>query len=195
MPATCTRAAPVGLFPDPIRGIRDILTHLARNGKTVLVSSHLLAEMSLMADDLVVIGRGTLIEQCSVDEFTERHSTSWTRVSSPQLDTLLGALASSVSRVDRRDATAAALHGIGAAAVGEIAASASVVLHELATERDSLEDAFLRLTADAQEYATAAVPPPPPPTQPPSPHQPPPPTQPPPSPPMAPPGPPIGGPS
>ena len=72
-----------GLDPEGIRWIRDILTYFARGGKTVLVSSHLLAEIALMADDLVVIGKGQLIEQCSVDQFVDRHSNKWTRVGSP----------------------------------------------------------------------------------------------------------------
>jgi len=147
-----------GLDPEGIRWIRDILTHLAREGKTVLVSSHLLAEMSLMADDLVVIGRGRLIEQSSVTDFVARHSTSWSRVSSPVLERLLGELGTSVERVVRHDATSADLHGITTAQVGEVAAAHGIVLHELSTGRDSLEDAFLRLTVGAQEYTTAPMP-------------------------------------
>ena len=72
-----------GLDPEGIRWIRDVLVHLARQGKTVLVSSHLLSEMALMADDLVVIGRGRLIEQGPVDQFIDRHATRWVRVRTP----------------------------------------------------------------------------------------------------------------
>jgi ABC-2 type transport system ATP-binding protein len=147
-----------GLDPEGIRWIRDILTHLAREGKTVLVSSHLLAEMSLMADDLVVIGRGRLIEQSSVADFVARHSATWTRVSSPMLERLMSELGSAVQRVVRHGETSADLHGINTAEVGELAAVHGIVLHELTTMHDSLEDAFLRLTAGAQEYATAPTP-------------------------------------
>ncbi len=143
-----------GLDPEGIRWIRDILTHFARAGKTVLVSSHLLAEIALMADDLVVIGRGQLIEQCSVEEFVDRHSTKWTRVGSPQLEQLLSALGSSPTDVNRVDERHADLHGITAADVGEVAARHSIVLHELTTRLDSLEDAFLRATAHMQEYSS-----------------------------------------
>ena len=143
-----------GLDPEGIRWIRDILTHFARSGKTVLVSSHLLAEMALMADDLVVIGLGRLIEQCSVDEFVDRHAAKWTRVTSPQLEQLISALGSSPTSVQRVDATSADIHGVEAPHVGELAARHSVVLHELATRHDSLEDAFLRATAGAQEYSS-----------------------------------------
>jgi ABC-2 type transport system ATP-binding protein len=143
-----------GLDPEGIRWIRDVLTHLARGGKTVLVSSHLLAEMALMADDLVVIGRGRLIEQCSVDEFVDRHSNKWTRVASPQIDELLVALGSTPTDVVRLDAARVDIWGATAAEVGEVAAHHGVVLHELSTQLDSLEDAFLRVTASAQEYAS-----------------------------------------
>ena len=147
-----------GLDPEGIRWIRDVLTHLARAGKTVLVSSHLLAEMALMADDLVVIGRGRLIEQCTVDEFVERHATKWTRVGSPDLERLLTSVGPSATQVVRLDAGRADVHGLTAADVGELAARDGIVLHELSTQHDSLEDAFLRATADAQEYSTAAPP-------------------------------------
>ncbi len=156
-----------GLDPEGIRWIRDILTHFARSGKTVLVSSHLLAEMALMADDLVVIGRGQLIEQCSVTEFVDRHSNKWTRVASPQLESLISALGSSadgVTRLDNDPTTGtprADIRGIEAAAVGQAAASNNIVLHELSTQLDSLEAAFLRATAGAQEYATTPPPAPP----------------------------------
>ena len=72
-----------GLDPEGIRWIRDMLVYLAKQGRTVLVSSHLLSEMSLMADDLVVIGRGRLIEQGRVSEFLDRHATRWVRVRTP----------------------------------------------------------------------------------------------------------------
>jgi ABC-2 type transport system ATP-binding protein len=145
-----------GLDPEGIRWIRDILTHFARGGRTVLVSSHLLAEMALMADDLVVIGRGSLIEQCSVDEFVDRHSTKWVRVGSPQLDSLVTAARSVGADVTRLDTMRADLRGVTAAQVGELAARDSIVLHELSTQVESLEDAFLRATAGSQEYASAS---------------------------------------
>ena len=179
-----------GLDPEGIRWIRDILTHLARAGKTVLVSSHILGEMALMADDLVVIGRGQLIEQCSVDDFVAHHSNHWTRVGTPDLERLLSAIGSSATAVTRLDVGRADVHGLSAAEVGELAARDRIVLHELSTQRDSLEDAFLRATAHMQEYASSTPLPtngaPPsslPPTSPPSS---PPPTAPPPSPPSPP---------
>ncbi len=90
-----------GLDPEGIRWIRDILVHFAQLGKTVLVSSHLLSEMALMAQDLVVIGRGRLIEQCSVDDFIDRHSTKWVHVRSPQIDQLVAAIGSAGGKARR----------------------------------------------------------------------------------------------
>jgi ABC-2 type transport system ATP-binding protein len=147
-----------GLDPEGIRWIRDILTHFARGGKTVLVSSHLLAEIALMADDLVVIGKGQLIEQCSVGEFVDRHSNKWTRVGGPDLERLLSAVGTSATSVNRLDAHRADVYGVTAAHVGELAARDGIILHELSTQLDSLEDAFLRATADVQEYASTAPP-------------------------------------
>ena len=83
-----------GLDPEGIRWIREFLGYLARQGRTVFVSSHLLSEMALMADHLVVIGRGRLIEEGSVDEFIGRYAERWVRVRSPRL----GAARSSWSR-------------------------------------------------------------------------------------------------
>ncbi len=151
-----------GLDPEGIRWIRDVLTHLARGGRTVLVSSHVLAEIALMADDLIVIGRGRLIEQCSVDEFVDRHTTKWVRVASPQLDELATAAATMGAYVTRIDDRLADVRGVSALEVGELAAREGIVLHELSPRAESLEDAFLRATAAAQEYSsgapTAAVP-------------------------------------
>ncbi len=142
-----------GLDPEGIRWIRDVLVHLARQGRTVLVSSHLLSEMALMADDLVVIGRGRLIEQGPVEQFIDRHATRWVRVRTP-------APAAFAEHLQRAGATSLAphgpdgieIHGLAIEAVGELAARTGTVLHELSPQTASLEDAFLVATASAQEY-------------------------------------------
>jgi ABC-2 type transport system ATP-binding protein len=144
-----------GLDPEGIRWIRDVLVHLAREGRTVLVSSHLLSEMALMADDLVVIGRGRLIEQCSVGDFVARHATRWVVVRSPQLATLVEALHRTGAKVRPDGDGAAHVFGIAVEAVGELAAANGVVLHELSVGTESLEDAFLSATAGDQEYRSA----------------------------------------
>jgi ABC-2 type transport system ATP-binding protein len=143
-----------GLDPEGIRWIRDVLVHLASQGRTVLVSSHLLSEMAQMANDLVVIGQGRLIEQCSVSQFVERHADRWVRVKSPAVDVLAGAAAAQGATASRVDATTAELRGITAIEVGEMAARNGIVLHELSPQTGSLEDAFLQATAAAQEFAS-----------------------------------------
>jgi ABC-2 type transport system ATP-binding protein len=152
-----------GLDPEGIRWIRDILVHLAQQGRTVLVSSHLLSEMALMAQDLVVIGRGRLIEQCSVEDFIDRHSTKWVHVRSPQIDQLVAAVSSAGGKARRLDDPGAAvnsaqIYGMAVEVVGELAASHQFVLHELTVRTESLEDAFLVATAGDQEYRTLPVP-------------------------------------
>ena len=151
-----------GLDPEGIRWIRDILVHFAQLGKTVLVSSHLLSEMALMAQDLVVIGRGRLIEQCSVEDFIDRHSTKWVHVRSPQIDQLVAAIGSAGGKARRLTEPGAAVNAaqvyeMPVEAVGELAASHQFVLHELTVRTESLEDAFLTATAGDQEYRTQAV--------------------------------------
>lgn len=145
-----------GLDPEGIRWIRDVLRHLASEGRAVLVSSHLLSEMSLIATDLVVIGQGRLVEQCTVDEFVDRNSESWVRVRSPQLAQLVDAVQREGGIAAPLDpaapAAGAAIRSMAVQRVGEIAAANQIVLHELGIARDSLEDAFLRATAGVQEY-------------------------------------------
>lgn len=140
-----------GLDPEGIRWIREILRDLANQGRSVLVSSHLLAEMAMIADDLVVIGRGRLVDQCTVAEFIDRHATKWVTVRSPSLDRLID-VARAAGLESQRVGDAAEFHGVEAAEVGELAAAHGLVLHQLASQTGSLEDAFLRVTADSVEY-------------------------------------------
>ena len=154
-----------GLDPEGIRWIRDFLRHYATQGRTVLVSSHLLGEMSLMADDLIVVGRGRLIDQGNVEDFVSRNATSWVQVKSPQLGQLADRLTAQGAQVtyvgDPGRPDAAEVHGLPAANIGEIAAANQYVLHELSVRTQSLEDAFLQATAGAQEYHSGGTPPPP----------------------------------
>lgn len=146
-----------GLDPEGIRWIRDVLVHLATQGRTVLVSSHLLSEMAQMANDLVVIGQGRLIEQCSVSEFVERHAERWVRVKSPAIAALADAARAQGAQAHMLDAVTAELRGITTAEVGELAARGGIVLHELSPQTGSLEDAFLQATASAQEFSAHPV--------------------------------------
>jgi len=141
-----------GLDPEGIRWIRDVLTHLAGQGKTVLVSSHLLSEMAHLADHLVVIGMGKLIDTGSVDDFVAKHAKHWVKVRSPHAEALAHQLRSAGATVTFKDATTIEVIGATSVEVGEMAAKQQAVLHELSPQQGSLEDAFLEATAGAQEY-------------------------------------------
>ncbi len=147
-----------GLDPEGIRWIRDVLVHLARGGRTVLVSSHLLSEIALIADDLVVVGRGRLIEQGPVSGFIDRYSTRWVRLRTPQP----AAFAEHVTRAGGELRPIAPdgmdVHGLAIERIGELAAQVGAVLHELSPQTESLEDAFLRATAAEQEYRAIPAP-------------------------------------
>ncbi len=146
-----------GLDPEGMRWIRDVLRHLAGQGKTVLVSSHLLSEMALMAHSLVVIGKGQLIDQCSVDDFVARYGDHWVTVRSPRPASLVDALRAGGAQVTVVDETSFEVRGVSAAEVGEVAARYQVTLHELSPQTGSLEDSFLKATASVQEYQGGAL--------------------------------------
>jgi ABC-2 type transport system ATP-binding protein len=140
-----------GLDPEGIRWIRDLLRDLAKEGRTVLVSSHLLSEMALIAEELVVIGQGKLITQCTVGEFTARYAKQWVRVVSPQVDALKP-LAVARGATMSEENGAINFHGMTAAELGELGATAGVTFHELSPQTGSLEDAFLDATASSVQY-------------------------------------------
>jgi ABC-2 type transport system ATP-binding protein len=141
-----------GLDPEGILWIRTFMQNLAAEGRTVLVSSHLLSEMALTASELVVIGRGKLITQSSTAEFIDRSTGNSVLVRSPQLSKLGPLLVDKGFTV--RDGADGALSVSGATSdqIGDIAAANGVVLHELSPQRGSLEEAFMQLTGDAVEY-------------------------------------------
>jgi ABC-2 type transport system ATP-binding protein len=142
-----------GLDPEGMRWIRNLLRSLAAEGRTVFVSSHLMSEMSIMADRLIVVGRGRLIADTSVEEFVRRASGDAVRVRTPdaaRMRTALEAIAGTT--VEDSEDAALLIHGLSCQAVGELAAANNVVLHELAQEQASLEEAFMSLTRDAVEY-------------------------------------------
>jgi ABC-2 type transport system ATP-binding protein len=141
-----------GLDPEGILWIRTFMQNLAAEGRTVLVSSHLLSEMALTASELVVIGRGKLITQSSTSEFIDRSTGNSVLVRSPQLVRLGPLLVDKGFTV--RDGADGALSVSGATSdqIGDIAAANGVVLHELSPQRGSLEEAFMQLTGEAVEY-------------------------------------------
>lgn len=136
-----------GLDPEGIRWMRGFLKSLATEGRTVLVSSHLLSEMQLLADDVVIIAAGRLVRQGPVEQVVGSMARSArVRVRTPQADTLRAALENLSATVDVDDQEALLVGGVDAPTVGRAALAAGVELHELATERPDLEGVFLELT-------------------------------------------------
>lgn len=140
-----------GLDPQGITWLRNFLKAYASEGRSVFVSSHLLAEMALMADDLVVIGKGKLIASGPVEGFIQSASGTTVRVRTPDPQRLVDAFRDRPVEVENREGE---LHirGCEQSEVGEIAYRAGVVLHELTTQVASLEDAFLEATEGSEEY-------------------------------------------
>jgi ABC-2 type transport system ATP-binding protein len=145
-----------GLDPEGIRWMRHLLRDLAAQGRTVLVSSHLISEMALTAERLVVIGRGSLIAEMSVEEFTASSQSEAVRVVTPTPQHFVRALAEAGARPSVDDDGAITVRAMRAADVGELAARASLTLHELTPVRASLEDAFMALTTDAVDFRSAS---------------------------------------
>ncbi|MEU4220919.1 ATP-binding cassette domain-containing protein [Actinoplanes sp. NPDC026623] len=141
-----------GLDPEGILWIRRLMQGLAARGRTVFVSSHLMSEMALTAEHLVVVGRGRLIADVSVAEFIESAARDTVLVRSPravELHDLVAGPGVTVLGVERG---AFEVSGLSAAQVGDRAAAAGIALHELTVRRPSLEEAFMELTRDVVEY-------------------------------------------
>jgi ABC-2 type transport system ATP-binding protein len=148
-----------GLDPDGIRWMRNLLKALAAEGRTVFVSSHLMSEMAQTAEHLIVIGRGGLIADTSVDDFIARSSGNHVRVRTTEPARLAAALESTDVTVQPLGGDALEVSGLTTDQVGLAAGSASITLLELTARQTSLEDAFMQLTQDAVEFhGTAAVP-------------------------------------
>lgn len=142
-----------GLDPEGIQWMRQFLKALAAEGRTVFVSSHLLSEMALVAEDLVVIGKGKLLYQGPLGGFVEGAARTWVTIRSPQLDRLVQLVQEQGGTAGPGpDGRAADITGLDATAIGELAAANQIVLHELSPRSASLEEVFLEATAAAQEY-------------------------------------------
>ena len=143
-----------GLDPEGVHWIRNVLKQLASEGRTVFVSSHLMSEMALTADHLIVIGRGRLIADMSVDEFVRKASGTRVRVRSPQATRLRELVLGPQVSVASSESSLLEVEGLSAEQVGEIAAANKIVLYELTPIQASLEEAFMELTRDEVEYKT-----------------------------------------
>jgi ABC-2 type transport system ATP-binding protein len=144
-----------GLDPDGIRWIRDLLRSLAAEGRTVLVSSHLMSEMAVTADHLIVVGQGRLIADTSVEEFVDRASSNFVVVRTPDPARLHGVLAGPDVQVTTAAGGTLEIRGLSAEQVGRAAFEAQVPLYELSPQQASLEEAFMELTHDAVDYRGA----------------------------------------
>jgi ABC-2 type transport system ATP-binding protein len=141
-----------GLDPEGILWIRNLMKALAAEGRTVFVSSHLMAEMENTADHLIVIGKGKLIADCTMNEFIARSSGSAVRVRTPSPDQLVLAIAAKGGTATSDSDGTLLVQGMAADAVGDIAFEQGIRLHELTVVRASLEEAYMEVTADSVEY-------------------------------------------
>jgi ABC-2 type transport system ATP-binding protein len=140
-----------GLDPQGIQWLRELLKQLAGQGRSVFVSSHLLSEMALMADELVVVGRGRLIASGAVADFVRRAGTA-VLVRSPDADRLAGLVRGRDGVQVTGGAGELNLTGVSAREIGDLAFEHGIRLHELATRTATLEEAFLEATAGAEEF-------------------------------------------
>src|SRR5947207_12568219 len=152
-PSTIMLDEPVnGLDPEGIHWMRSLLKGLATEGRTVFVSSHLMSEMSLTADHLIVIGRGRKIADTSTAQFLEAASGNVVRVRSPQASDLRRLLVGPEVTIEALEPGYVEVHGLTAVQIGDIAAENSLALHELTPQQASLEEAFMDLTREDIEF-------------------------------------------
>jgi len=147
-----------GLDPEGIRWIRKLLRSLAAEGRTVLLSSHLMSEMENTAEHLIVIGKGRLIADCSMTEFIDRSSRPAVVVRTPEpaaLARVIAGAGGTIAGTGSASAEEVAVHGLTEAQVSELAFAGGIRLNHLATVKVSLEQAFMELTADSVEYHAA----------------------------------------
>jgi ABC-2 type transport system ATP-binding protein len=157
-PATVILDEPVnGLDPEGIRWVRDLLKGLADQGRTVFLSSHLMSEMALTADHVIVVGRGRLIADMSVPELIRSASTNIVRVRTPDLVRLRDALAGPDVTVTTTGPDVMEVTGLSAPQVGKVALDHRILLHELTAVEASLEEAYMDMTRDAVEFHAAAA--------------------------------------
>lgn len=143
-----------GLDPEGVRWVREFVRHIAADGRTVLLSSHLMSEMALTADHVIVLGRGRVLADAPLGELVRSWTTEAVLVRSPELSRLVEVLTPEGISATLVEPGLAQMVGAPAAVVGDIAARHGIPLHELTPRSGSLEDAYLALTDDAIEYKT-----------------------------------------
>jgi ABC-2 type transport system ATP-binding protein len=157
-PATLILDEPVnGLDPEGVIWVRELARHLAGQGRTVFLSSHLMSEMAQTADQIIVLGRGKIIADAPVADILAQVAGKAVRVRTPDVAKLTRLLAGNEVKVTQTDPDLLMVNGLAAANIGEIAAKSQVVLHELTPVAGSLEDAYLALTEDEVEYHAGSL--------------------------------------
>jgi ABC-2 type transport system ATP-binding protein len=146
-----------GLDPEGIVWVRTLMRSLAAEGRTVLVSSHLMSEMALTADHLIVIGKGRLIADAGVQEFLDRDSALSVLVRSRDNERLAQQITGAGGAVVPAVAGGLQVTGMASGTIGELALAAGIVVEELVPQRASLEEVFMEMTKDSVEYSTGEV--------------------------------------
>ncbi|MBV9451104.1 MAG: ATP-binding cassette domain-containing protein [Streptosporangiaceae bacterium] len=147
-----------GLDPEGVHWLRELFKALAREGRTVFVSSHLMSEMALTADRLIIIGRGKLLADTTLTELTESSTRKDVLVRSPRADELAGLLIARGAGVARDNDGGLAVTGMDAPAIGDLALEHRIAVHELTPRRASLEEAYMDITRDSVEYRAGLEP-------------------------------------
>lgn len=157
-PQTLVLDEPVnGLDPEGVRWVRQFVRHVASEGRAVLLSSHLMSEMSQTADQVIVLGRGRVLADAPLAELVRAWTTTTLVVRSPRLSDLVAAVAGPEVTVTATGPGTAEISGTSAAHVGDVAASLGIPVHELTPRSGSLEDAYLALTGESVEYKTKEI--------------------------------------
>lgn len=146
-----------GLDPEGVRWVRQFVRHLAAEGRTVLLSSHLMSEMAQTADHVIVLGRGRVLADAPLADLVGAWTTTTLVVRSPRLDDLVSALQTPDATITAIEPGAAQITGVPSQTVGDIAAERGIPLYELSPRVGSLEDAYLALTDDSVEYKTKEI--------------------------------------
>jgi ABC-2 type transport system ATP-binding protein len=154
-PATLVLDEPVnGLDPEGVIWVRTLARKLAAEGRTILLSSHLMSEMAQTADHIIVLGRGRIIANAPVADIVAKSTGTSVSVRTPDSKRLMKAAASPQVSITETEPDLLIVNGLTAPQIGELAAKEGIVLHELTPTVGSLEDAYLQLTADDVEYRT-----------------------------------------
>ncbi|MDP3949726.1 ABC transporter ATP-binding protein [Microbacterium sp.] len=147
-----------GLDPEGVRWVRQFVRFAASEGRTVLLSSHLMSEMAQTADHVIVMGRGRVLADAPLDQLVRSWTATTVRVRSPRVADLASAVAAADVEIVSTSPDSLEIVGLPASRIGDIAADRGIPLHELTPSNGSLEDAYLALTGESVEYRSAEYP-------------------------------------